>query len=101
RAPRAPGRPRLGLGLAVAWVLAPDVHMGVMFDYNQTPAAAALLLWVACAMTCRAPVAVLITARVACGGKGNFCIYVAVMAHVLAFRYKSWRRGAAVMGLSL
>jgi hypothetical protein len=30
-------RPRVGLGLAVAWALAPDVHMGVMFDYNQTP----------------------------------------------------------------
>jgi uncharacterized membrane protein len=95
------GRPRLGLGLAAAWVLAPDVHMGVMFDYNQTPAAAALLLWVAWAMTCRGPVAVVVTALLACGAKTNFCIYVAVLALVLSFRFKSWRRGSVVIGLSL
>ena len=94
-------RPRLGLALAVAWVLAPDVHMGVMFDYNQTPAAASLLLWVAWALTCRGPVAVVVTALLACGAKSNFCIYVAMLAAVLSLRLKSWRRGSAVIGISL
>ena len=100
-AARLLGRPRLGLALAVAWVLAPDVHMGVMFDYNQTPAAASLLLWVAWALTCRGPVAVVTTALLACGAKSNFCIYVAMLAAVLSLRLKSWRRGSAVIGLSL
>jgi uncharacterized membrane protein len=95
------GRPHLGLGLAAAWVLAPDVHMGVMFDYNQTPAAATMLLWVAWALTCRGPVAILITTLLACGAKTNFCIYVVVLAAVLSFRCKSWRRGSVVIGLSL
>jgi uncharacterized membrane protein len=95
------GRPRLGLGLAAAWVLAPDVHMGVMFDYNQTPAASALLLWVAWALACRGPVAVVVTTLLACGAKTNFCMYVAVLALVLSFRLKSWRRGSAVIGLSV
>jgi uncharacterized membrane protein len=100
-AARRLGRPWLGLGLAAAWVLAPDVHMGVMFDYNQTPAASALLLWVAWALTCRGPVAVVITTLLACGAKSNFCIYVAILALVLSFRFKSWRRGSAVIGLSV
>jgi len=100
-AARILGRPRLGLGLAAAWALAPDVHMGVMFDYNQTPAAAALLLWVAWALMCRGPVAVVITTLLACGAKSNFCIYVAVLAAVLSFRFKSWRRGSAVISLAL
>ena len=100
-AARVLGRPWLGLGLAGAWVLAPDVHMGVMFDYNQTPAAASLLLWVAWALTCRGPVAVLITTLLACGAKTNFCIYVALLTLVLSFRLISWRRGSAVISLSL
>jgi len=100
-AARLLGRPRLGLGLAAAWVLAPDVHMGVMFDYNQTPAASSLLLWVAWALTCRGPVAVVITTLLACGAKTNFCVYVALLAAVLSFRFRSWRRGSAVIGLSL
>ncbi len=94
-------RPRLGLGLAAAWVLAPDVHMGVMFDYNQTPAASALLLWAAWAMTCRGPVAVVITTLLVCGAKTNFCLYLAILAMVLSRRVISWRRGSAVISLSI
>jgi uncharacterized membrane protein len=100
-AARILGRPRLGLGLAAAWVLAPDVHMGVMFDYNQTPAAAALLLWVAWALMCRGPVAAVVTTLLACGAKSNFCIYVAVLAAVLSLRLISWRRGSVVISLAL
>ena len=94
-------RPRLGLGLAAAWVLAPDVHMGVMFDYNQTPAASALLLWAAWAMSCRGPVAVVITTLLVCGAKTNFCLYLAILAVVLSLRMISWRRASAVISLSI
>src|SRR4029079_14252628 len=100
-AARILARARLGLGLAAAWVLAPDVHMGVMFDYNETPAAATLLLWAAWALTCRGPVAVMITTLLAGGAKTNFCIYVAVLALVVSIRFKSWRRGSAVISLSI
>jgi hypothetical protein len=99
---RTIARPRVGLGLAAAWVLAPDVHMGVMFDYNQTPLASALLLWTAWALSCRGPVAVLVTVALACGAKSNFCLYVAVIALVLAARgLVRWPRGLAVAGFAL
>ena len=95
------GRPRLGLGLAAAWALAPDVHMGVMFDYNQTPFASALLLWTAWALVRGGPVAVFVTALLACGAKTDFCVYVAVIAIVLALRRAaSWRRAAAVAAMA-
>jgi uncharacterized membrane protein len=100
-AARVLGRPRLGLALAAAWVLAPCVHMGVLFDYNQTPAGSALLLWTAWALACRGPVAVVIATLLTCGAKSNFCIYVAVVASVMSFRLIPWRRGSAVIGLSL
>jgi len=100
-AARVLGRPRFGLGLGLAWVLAPDVHMGVMFDYNQTPLASALLLWTAWALACRGPVAVFVTALLACAAKSNFCLYVAVLALVVSLRLVSWRRGLAVAGLAL
>jgi len=100
-AARLLGRPRFGLGLALGWVLAPDVHMGVMFDYNQTPLGSALLLWTAWALTGRGPVAVCVTTLLACGAKSNFCLYVAVLALVLSIRLVPWRRGAAVAALAL
>jgi uncharacterized membrane protein len=100
-AARLLGRPRFGLGLALAWVLAPDVQMGVMFDYNQTPFASALLVWTAWALAGRGPVAVCVTAILACGAKGNFCLYVAVLALVLSWRTVPWRRGLAVAVLAL
>jgi hypothetical protein len=100
-AARVLGRPRLGLGLALAWVLAPDVHMGVMFDYNQTPLASALLLWTAWALAGRGPVWVAVTALLTCGAKSNFCLYVAVLALVLSLRVIPWRRGVAVAAVAL
>ncbi len=95
------GRPRGALALPLAWVLAPDVHMGVMFDYNQTPFASALLAWTAWALLTRGPVAVLVTALLACAAKDDICLYVALMAAVLALRGVSGKRSAAVVALAL
>ena len=44
---------RAGLALAAAWLLAPDVHAGVMFDYNPMLLGSAALLWTAWALLCR------------------------------------------------
>ena len=44
-----------GLAAAAAFVLAPDVHMGVMFDYNPSTLGSALLLWAAAAIVLRGP----------------------------------------------
>jgi uncharacterized membrane protein len=98
---RVLGRPRVGLGLATAWVLAPDVHMGVMFDYNQTPFASALLLWAAWALVGRGPIAIVITTLLTSGAKSNFCLYLAVLALVLSVRLVPWRRGVAVAAVAL
>ena len=38
-----------------AWLLAPDLHLGVMFDYNPTQLGAAALIWTAWALLCRGP----------------------------------------------
>jgi uncharacterized membrane protein len=98
---RLVGRPRLGGGLAVAWVLAPDVHMGVMFDFNPTPLASALILWTAWALVLRGPVAVVVLTLVACAAKTNIAVYVAVLALTLSLRAIDWRRGAAVATLAV
>jgi uncharacterized membrane protein len=98
---RLTGRPRLGLGLAAAWVLAPDVHMGVMFDFNPTTFASALLLWTAWALVCRGPVAVVVLALLACAAKTNIGLYVAALALFLSLRAISWRRGLAVAALAI
>jgi uncharacterized membrane protein len=95
------GRPRGALALPLLWVLSPDVHSGVMFDYNPTPLGSAALLWTAWALACRGPVAVFVTALLACGAKENFCLYVAALALVMAVRLVSWRRAAAVTALAL
>jgi uncharacterized membrane protein len=97
---RLTGRPHVGLGLAAAWVLAPDVHMGVMFDFNPTTFASALLLWLAWALVARGPVAVVVLTLLACGAKTNIALYVAALALFLSLRAISWRRGAAVAGLA-
>jgi uncharacterized membrane protein len=94
------GRPRLGAALALAWVLAPDVHMGVMFDFNPTPMASALLLWTAWALVCRGPLAVTAFALLACAAKTNIGLYVAVLSLLLSLRAISWRRGVAVAALA-
>ena len=46
---------RAGLTAAAAFVLAPDVHMGVMFDYNPSTLGSALLLWAAWAIVAARP----------------------------------------------
>jgi uncharacterized membrane protein len=98
---RLTGRPRGALALPLAWVLAPDVHMGVMFDYNQTPFASALLAWTAWALLFRGVVAVALTVTLTCAAKGNFCLYVAVLALVLSWRGVARLRAAAVAGAAL
>ena len=97
---RLTGRPHVGLGLAAAWVLAPDVHMGVMFDFNPTTFASALLLWLAWALVARGPVAVVVVTLLACAAKTNIALYVAALALFLSLRAISWRRGVAVAALA-
>ena len=92
---------RAGLALALCWLLAPDMHMGLMFDYNPTQLGAAALIWTAWALTCRGLVAALLAALVACLTKENTCLYVTVVAAVLALRVAPWRRAIAVALLSL
>jgi len=94
------GRARWAYTLSWLWLLAPDVHMGVMFDYNQSPLGSAGLLWTAWALVCRGPAVVLVTALFTCFCKGNFCIYVAILALGLAVRVVPWRRAAAVAALA-
>jgi uncharacterized membrane protein len=94
-------RPRGALVLPVLWLLSPDVHSGLLFDYNPTTIGAAALLWVAWALACRGPVAALVAVLGACAIKENLCLYVATLAVALATRLISWRRAAAVALLSL
>jgi uncharacterized membrane protein len=92
---------RAGLTLAVAWLLAPDMHLGLMFDYNPTQLGAAGLLWTAWALTCRGLPAALAAALVTCLSKENTCLYLAVMAGVLGWRAARRRNAVAVMALAL
>lgn len=91
---------RAGLALAGVWLLAPDVHLGVMFDYNPTLLGAAGLIWTAWALLCRGWNAALLTALVTCLSKENLCLYVAVLGAVLALRGPT-RRALAVTALAL
>jgi len=93
-----------GLTAAAAFVLAPDVHMGVMFDYNPSTLGSALLLWAAWAIVLRGPLGALALALLACSAKENFSLYVAMLGLTLPLLHlASWRRGVgvAVMALSL
>jgi uncharacterized membrane protein len=91
-----------GLALGGVWLLAPDVHMGVLFDYNQTPLGSALLLWTAWALLMRGTVAAAVTALLACACKTNFPLYVATLGLGLALmRAVPWRRGLVLAGLAL
>jgi uncharacterized membrane protein len=92
---------RAGLALAVAWLLAPDVHAGVMFDYNPMLLGSAALLWTAWALLCRGWAASIAAAVIACLAREDLCLYVAVLAAVLAVRGAPWRRAATVAGLAL
>ena len=92
---------RAGLALAVAWLLAPDVHAGVMFDYNPMVVGSAALLWLAWALLCRGTPACVIAAAVAGLAREDMCLYGAVLALVLAMRGAPWRRAALVAALML
>jgi len=92
---------RAGLALSWAWLLAPDMHLGLMFDYNPTQLGCAALLWAAWALTCRGWPAALITALLACLSKENTCLYLAVTAVVLGLRVAPRRRAFTVAGLAL
>jgi uncharacterized membrane protein len=91
---------RAGLALAGVWLLAPDVHLGVMFDYNPTLLGAAGLLWTAWALLCRGLLASVVAGAVTCLAKENLCLYVAVLAGVLALRGNA-RRSLVVLGMAL
>jgi uncharacterized membrane protein len=91
-----------GLTAAAAFVLAPDVHMGVMFDYNPSTIGSALLVWAAAAIVTRGPVAAVGFALLACAAKENFTLYVAVLGLALSLmRLASWKRGLSITLLAL
>ncbi len=92
---------RTGLALALLWVLAPDLHAGVMFDYNPMLLGGAALLWVAWALLCRGWVACLVTALAASLSREDVCLYVAVVAAVLALRGAPRPRALGVAALAL
>ena len=95
-------RGRAGLAAAAAYLLAPDVHMGVMFDYNPSTLGSALLLWAAYAMIAGGPAAAVACALLACAAKENFTLYVAMLGVSLPLlRLASWRRGMAIAALAL
>lgn len=98
---RLVGSEGAGLALAGAWVLAPDLHSGVMFDYNPNQMAAAGLLWTAWALLFRGAGLATVLALLTCFAKENLCLYIPVVAGVLAFRGAPWRRCALVAGLAL
>jgi len=91
---------RAGLALAGVWLLAPDVHLGVMFDYNPTLLGAAGLVWTAWALLCRGTIASLVAGAITCLSKENLCLYVAVLAACLALRGAT-RRSLAVLAMAL
>jgi uncharacterized membrane protein len=94
--------PAAGLTAAAAFVLAPDVQMGVMFDYNPSVLGSALLLWAAYGMVMCGPLAATAFVLLACASKENFTLYVATLALTLPLlRLASWRRAAAFAGLAL
>jgi uncharacterized membrane protein len=89
-----------GLVLAWAWLLAPDLHLGVMFDYNPTQLGAAGLIWTAWALVCRGAAAAVLAGLVTCLAKEDICLYVAVLALVLGLR-GAGRRALYVAAVAL
>jgi uncharacterized membrane protein len=95
------GRPRAALALPALWLLAPDVHSGILFDYNPTALGAAALLWAAWALACRGPWMAFASAMLVCGIKENFCLYLAAVALVMmAVGLVRRRRALAVAALA-
>jgi uncharacterized membrane protein len=95
------GNRRSALAVSWVWLLAPDVHSAVMFDYNPTTVGSAGLLWTAWALVCRGPWAAIAFALATCLAKENLCLYVAALAAFLAWRGAPGRRSLAVVVLSL
>ncbi|HEX6738595.1 MAG TPA: DUF2079 domain-containing protein [Vicinamibacteria bacterium] len=95
------GGDRAGLALAAAWLLAPDVHLAVMFDYNPTQLGAAGLVWTAWALVAGPLPAALLAALLTCLVKENLCLYVALLAPVLGLRHAPRARAAAALALAL
>jgi uncharacterized membrane protein len=93
---------RAGLALAFAWLLSPEVHMGVMFDYNPTTLGSSLLLWAAWAIALGRLPALALTTLLASASKENIVLYLAILGPGLALlRLASWRRGLTVAGFAL
>ena len=93
---------RAGLTLAWVWLLSPEVHMGVLFDYNETPLGSAFLLWLAWALAMRGALAVAVTALLACTCKENASLYVATLAAGLCvLRLTTWKRATVVAAFAL
>ena len=87
---------RAGLAAALVWLLAPDVHLGLMFDYNPTLLGAAGLLWTAWALFCSRLGVALPIALLTCLSKENTCLYVVVLGGVAALRGVPRRRALGV-----
>jgi uncharacterized membrane protein len=94
------GSPFAGLVLGWVWLLAPDLHLGVMFDYNPTQLGAAGLIWTAWALLARGTAAALLAGLLTCLAKENLCLYVAALAVVLGLR-GAGRRALYVAVLAL
>jgi uncharacterized membrane protein len=87
---------RAGLAAALVWLLAPDLHLGLMFDYNPTLLGAAGLLWTAWALFCSRLGVALPIALLTCLSKENTCLYVVVLGGVAALRGVPRRRALGV-----
>jgi uncharacterized membrane protein len=93
---------RAGLVAAGAWLLSPEVHSGLMFDYNPGNIGAAGLIWTAWALVARGPVLVALAAIFTCACKTNLDVYVAVLALGLALlRAVAWKRALPVAAAAL
>src|SRR5688500_8960376 len=87
---------RAGVAAALVWLLAPDVHLGLMFDYNPTLLGASGLLWTAWALFCSRLRVALPIALLTCLSKENTCLYVVVLGGVAALRGVPRRRALGV-----
>jgi uncharacterized membrane protein len=94
------GSSAAGLVLGWAWLLAPDLHLGLMSGYNPTQLGAAGLLWTAWALLVRGPAAALLIGLATCLARQSFCLYVAILALVLA-RRGAGRRGVFVAAMAV
>ena len=92
---------RAGVAAALVWLLAPDVHLGLMFDYNPTLLGASGLLWTAWALFCSRLGVALPIALLTCLSKENTCLYVVVLGGVAALRGVPRRRALGVAAVAV